>query len=261
MSNQEYVLKHYEKIARTYGLSDKSSMHDPFIRDSERDFILNCLYEYIYEKNELPKIVDFGCGNGHLIESLKNQLPELDINGLEFSPELYQLCLTRNLNTLFIHDDLRSFVWPEKIDMAITERVIINLLSWNHQLDALKNIHSSLKSGGYYICIESFKDSLNNLNEALYENNFETIKPSKHNRFLQKGFLEVMNEIGFEKIHCDFPSNYLSTHFFHTRIIHPMMMNKGSKVKNSAFSRFLDDALPSAIGNYSPIQFHLFKKR
>ncbi len=258
--NQEYVRKHYQKVAALFQDGSKSSIEDSFIRESENDFFLAEILNFISTQEKLPSLCDFGCGNGHFLNQVINVFPEINATGVEFSQDLFEICLKRQMKTHFVHADLREFNLPKQVDIAITQRVLINLLSWKWQKKALENIYHSLKPGGLYLLSESFKSSLINLNLARSENHLNPLSQSKHNRYLQKGFFDTMKEMGFEKMDSQIPENYLSTHFFTTRVLHELIRQPGTKIKNSQVIQFFDQALPHSIGDYSSIKFYVFKK-
>ena len=107
---------------------------------------------------------------------------------------------------------------------------------------------------------ESFNDSWMQLNQARKEFLLEEIPQSPHNSYLPKNVISTLLELDFVRQDCSIPSNYLSTHFYITRVFHPMLRPDGGKIQNTHFIDFFKKALPPAVGNFSPIQFHLFTK-
>ena len=56
-------------------------------------------------------------------------------------------------------------------------------------------------------------------------------------------------------------SNYLSTHFFVSRILHQLIRPDGGKVKYSHLVSFMAEGFGPGVGNYSPVLFRSFKSR
>ena len=54
--------------------------------------------------------------------------------------------------------------------------------------------------------------------------------------------------------------NYLSTHYFVSRVVHELVRPRDGSIRNTEFVKFLDSALPPAIGDYAPLRFLVFKK-
>ncbi|MBT3980490.1 MAG: class I SAM-dependent methyltransferase [Bacteriovoracaceae bacterium] len=262
MANEQYVQKHYEKVAKNFGLLPTSSMQDPFIRELEIEFVLAQLYNFTHKYGRFPRLLDVGCGNGYLLSVLAEFFPEMELTGLEYSPDLFKLCQQRKLPGInFIHGDMRKASdFSEKFDMVITERSLINLLSTKQQNQAIKNIAHCLAPGGHYLMIESFKMPLHNLNIARAQNGLSEIFPSKHNKYLSEGITGKLKGIGLNEVYGELPKDSLSTHFFLSRVFHPITRNSTTKNKYSMLNHFFDEALPLGVGQFSPILFRVFEK-
>ncbi|MBT3237011.1 MAG: methyltransferase domain-containing protein [Bdellovibrionales bacterium] len=264
MSNDQIILKHYRQVAQANGLAATCTMDDPFVRESETKFIEKEIERFIAERpDQLSfKLMDVGCGNGYLLSYLTARFPTLNCVGVEFTPELLELALSRNLEQAeFLAGDCRQ---PDFIngqfDIVITERVVINLLVHKQQFRALENIASKVLPGGIYLMVESFREPLAELNRARSEMSLELIEQSYQNRYLSEGHIKAMRRFGLDELPVMTPSNYLSSHFYITRVFHKAIRPSGGQVKFSRCSLFFRQALPPAIGNYSPILFRLFRK-
>lgn len=259
---EQLILDHYKKVARNNGLASSSTMEDPFIRQSEIDFFLSSLRAESSKKNRPLRVFDIGCGNGYLLETIARHFPEFTLFGLEFTPELYEQTLSRNILKLSLrHGDARlKEDYYEDIDVVITERMVINILDSEHQILVMKNIFNSLRPDGLLLMSESFLEPLNELNDAREEMCLEPIDVSCQNLYLNEALVEHFLSWGMEEEEGTLPSNYLSTQFFVTRILHKSLRPDKGKVKFSRFAKFFTEALPPAVGNYSPILFRSFRK-
>ncbi|HLE10444.1 MAG: hypothetical protein A2504_16025 [Bdellovibrionales bacterium RIFOXYD12_FULL_39_22] len=262
-SYDHIILGHYKKVAKNNGLDGRSSIEDQYIRKSE----LECLSAEIeilqkIHKKELT-VLDVGCGNGHTLATVSQRFPGCMFYGLEFSPDLFQLATSRKIpNVEIIHHDCRQEIpFNVNFDLIYTERVIINILNRKDQYIAVDNISKRLSPQGRYLAMESFRESLVELNLARREMCLEDVSPSKHNLFLSEHFANKLERFGLHRIPTAMPFNHMSTHFYVTRVFHKAIRPEGGKVKFSRMAQFFTEALPPAIGNYSPIQFHLFEKR
>lgn len=261
-SYDQLILDHYKKVARNNGLSSTSTMEDPYIRQSEIDFFLSSLREESTRRGRPLRVFDIGCGNGHLLQTIAQRFPEFTLFGLEFTPELYEQALSRKIPQLTLRNgDARLYEdFYEDIDVVMTERMVINILNKDHQLIVMKNIFKALVSDGLLLMSESFAEPLAELNEARTEMCLDPIDESYQNLYLDESLIEHALSWGMEEEEGTLPSNYLSTQFFVTRILHKSLRPEKGKVKFSRFAKFFTEALPPAVGNYSPILFRAFRK-
>jgi trans-aconitate methyltransferase len=207
-------------------------------------------------------VADIGCGNGHLLSELRAHYPELKLFGVEFTPELAQVAIERELpNCLMVQGDCRdpNFL-TEKVDLLITERMLINLLSDKDKEIALSNIAGKLRPQGRLLMIESFVEPWRELNRARAEMRLPEIPQSRQNRYMSEEFLEPLFQNGVREIKGHIPANALSAHFYLTRIFHHLLRPEGGKLEETEFVSFFDRALPPGKGNFSPILMRVFEK-
>lgn len=262
VSHDDIIHAHYLMEADVCGLGKESTMRDAFIREVETRFILAEIETVATQRPMALRILDLGCGNGFALSRLCERYPRFAFHGLEFSPELLELALTRQLpNAKIEKGDCRKTVYePEVFDVVFTERVLINLLDVGDQLEALRQIHRVLKPDSRYLMVECFAEPLKNLNRARRELLLDPIEPPHHNLYLEESILMQMAEMGFEPTEATMPMNYLSTHYFVSRVVHELVRPRDGSIRNTEFVKFLDSALPPAIGDYAPLRFLVFKK-
>ncbi len=160
----------------------------------------------------------------------------------------------------FLVGDAREINFEESyFDFIYTQRCLINIQSWEEQKKALNEIRRVLGYEGYYLMIECFTDGLKNNNRAREECGLEKLEPVLYNNYIDKGlFLDFIKD-KFEIIKLDgFPHNFLSSHFFITRVLHALI-TKGRQIKNTEFVKFFSYLSP--IGNYSPLQVYILQKK
>ncbi|MBL6990056.1 MAG: class I SAM-dependent methyltransferase [Bacteriovoracaceae bacterium] len=262
MKYEQLILDHYQKVAKHNGLRPSSSMDDLFVRESETNFILEEIGRFIREEKKHPVILDVGFGNAYLLSVIRENFPELELHGIEFTPELFELAKARNIsNCEIICGDIKKMEsFKKQVDIVITERVIINILNRKDQYKALRNIFSMLNMGGHYIMVESFSEPLALLDSARREMCLANVEQSYQNKYLNECVVKNLQKYGMIELKSTIPATFLSTHFYITRVFHKAIRPQGGKVKFSKFSQFFRQALPPAIGNYSPILFRVFKK-
>lgn len=263
MSHDGITLKHYRTVANKQGLGPQSTMEDLFVREKEFDFIFGEIERFINKTGRDPYILDVGCGNGYLLSVLRERFPNSKLGGIEFTPELFDLAISRNLTDVKIinHDVRKSDFWDGPVDIIITERVIINILSRKEQYRAIKNIGQMISPGGLYIMIESFLEPLRSLDKAREEMSMEHTRRSPQNKYISEAAVQKVIENNFFELEGIMPANYLSTHYYITRVLHKTIRPEGGRVKYTEFEKFFRAALPPSIGNYSPILFRVFEKK
>jgi len=258
MYDKEVIREHYKKQAEEFGDSPKSTMEEQVIRDKEMVVIKKTLVSQIIV-GSANRVLDLGCGNGYALSELRKMFTDTgNWIGVDFTQEFVDIANKRNLNKCeFLQGDATNLEFKDNhFDFIYTERCLINIMSWEDQKKALDEIHRVLKPGGKFLMIECFTDGMDNNNKAREEMGLDHIGPAHHNFYFEKGKF-------FEHIASTFSDvdrtneNFLSTHYFVARILHPLV-TKGEWKKNTEFVRFFGQMPP--YGNYSPIQALILKK-
>jgi len=254
-------IDYYDEIARKKGLSPSSTMEDEHVREQETQAILAYLAAYSRTKGARSlTILDAGCGNGYTLSKVRETCADWYVYiGVDRSQGMVDVARKRfeNTNVIIDRGDIGS-LW-HKADVIICQRVLINTLDIKRQAQALDNLISCLNPGGLFISIEAFQKPLERLNEARAEFGLTEIKPLPHNLYLPDSFLE---EYGYG-LHpfvseAYLPeSNWLSTHYYVSRVLHPALTNSDNR--NSHFVKMITVGLVNA-GDYSPVKLHVFVK-
>lgn len=272
----ETIDQHYKDVAKEHGLSPTSTMADEITRARETEAISQFVGASLrLRKAENPSeqatIMDVGCGNGYTLEQLANQYPDQNYVGIEKSNELRELASSRfhgNDRVRIFEGDIRDRGFTKGItaDILVCQRVLINLLAIEDQKNALSNIIAIVKSpsanrsGGTFLFIECFVKQLARLNEARSEFDLPPIPPAHHNLYLPDDFFQNP-QLKPLKEDSLMPSNFLSTHYYVTRVFHEIFTppNKPFK-RNSEFVSFFTHALNQNTGDYSPLKLYMFEK-
>lgn len=255
------IKEHYINEAKELGLSKQSTMKDTNTRDKEVEMIIK--YIGVLQNNfKKPKILEVGCGNGYTAEKISENLDFFSLTCIDFCEEFIEIAKQRNLKkVIFRYGDVLNLDLDDlSFEIVFTERCLINLDSWEKQKIGFNEIRRVLKTGGYFIMIESFTDGLNDLNEARNAVGLESIPQPFHNLYIDKDkFLEFIKE-KFEILNTDPPTeNFLSSYYYGSRIIYPALITGKKDIEYN--NKFLDffKYLP-AYGNYAAIQMYILKK-
>lgn len=163
-------------------------------------------------------LADIGCGDGeatieyakhvkkcigfersnHLRSIASNAARKSGLKNLEFKPG----------------DVMKMKNVKEKFDVIITQRLVINLLSWEEQQEALLNIHNALKPGGRYIMIENTNDSFQEMNDMRVDVGLQPVPQHWHNRFFDYDKLIKFMDGKFQLL----KTHDLGLYYFLTRV-------------------------------------------
>ncbi|MGI9386386.1 MAG: class I SAM-dependent methyltransferase [Methyloligellaceae bacterium] len=267
----EEVADHYRTVAEQDGLSPKSTMADEITRAMETEaivsFVQAALAPTANGATTSPSIADIGCGNGYTLGILAKQYPQANFAGIELSNDLRALAETRVqqdqlANVVIRSGDIREqdFAGPEGFDAAYVQRVLINLMDVADQKDALSNIVAAVKPGGALLFIEAFTSALENLNDAREEFGLERVPPAHHNLYLEDDFL---NHPDLTPLECEawtIPPNFISTHYFVSRVLAPVLRRPQPFKRNSHLAKFFSEALPPGVGDYCQLKIFAFRK-
>jgi len=139
------------------------------------------------------RFADFGCGAGE--STVHYAAKAASCLALEQSSHQRSLAAERFRQTGLTNVDLRRgsvdelSAFHKCFDVAITQRVLINLPTWQDQQRAIKNIHSTIARGGHYIMIENTYEGAENLNRLRRRLDLPNIPLHWHNNFLHHELL------------------------------------------------------------------------
>src|SRR5687768_8220355 len=166
-SAHELVLEHYRQEALVHELQPTSTMLDQTTRELEVKAIVACL-DSLQPLTGKVSLLEIGCGNGFLLNVLRDRFPSVELVGADYSPDMVRLASMRALERCQIRrEDVRALTLPTaSVDVVVSERCLINLPDGEAQDQALREIHRVLKPGGHVVLIEAFTDGIANLNRA-----------------------------------------------------------------------------------------------
>jgi SAM-dependent methyltransferase len=269
--NDALIRKHYREQAEKDGDSPLSTIGERVIRDKEVDLITSFIRVVSRQRpGKEFQVLDVGCGNGYTMQRLTDTFDDVLFSGLEMTPELLKIAESRKLERCQLRGgDIRHAPYQDSsFDVIFTERCLINILDQKEQFDGLREIARMLKPTGYYLMIECFNDGLENNNRARREMGLDDIAPAYHNLYFDKkalfeGIRDVLIPVDPADVDPNagmmlFPQNFLSSHYFVARVLHPLL-TKGQWIRNTEFVSFFSFLPP--VGNYAPVQSLIFKKR
>jgi ubiquinone/menaquinone biosynthesis C-methylase UbiE len=189
------------------------SLIDKNLRSLETSLVMS----YLSTGDELA---DFGCGDGestvHYATKVKSCL------ALEYSKHLREKAAERFREagltnvTLVGGDVLDLSAYEARFNVAVTQRVVINFMTWDEQKLVLQNIWKALRPGGRYLMIENTFEGYEALNKVRRAVGLPNIQLHDwHNYFLHldKFMSYIEGKFVVERIHT-FNLYYLLTRVF-----------------------------------------------
>jgi ubiquinone/menaquinone biosynthesis C-methylase UbiE len=153
----EVILEHYRKEAELHGRDASSTMRDEITRGREVAAILRTFDWLTGRGAPTKRVVDIGCGNGYLLEALRERAPAANLVGVEYTPEMCAIARDRKVKDVsIVQGDVRALPMEDaSCDLVITERCIINVMDRADQATSLREVGRVLAPGGHFICLEA----------------------------------------------------------------------------------------------------------
>lgn len=191
------------------------------------------------------RLADVGCGDGRATRRYA-RLVESAL-GIERSEHLRAIALADQQaepisNLEFRAGDILDLSDHEQFDIVVTERVLINLPSWELQRQAIEQIACALNPGGMYVMIENTNDGDAALNEFRTRAGLKPIPQHWHNLFLDWHEFAAYVEPRFEIVE----RRGFSLYYLLTRVYGQMFASFTGFGANAAADPVFDQLDPSA---------------
>lgn len=212
------------------------------------------------------KILEIGCGNGiTAIDYIKKF--NVDILAIDYAEKMIEEAnknLENNQNltkgkvvfkTMRLND-LESI--NEKFDLIYSERVLINLDSWDDQREILIKISNLLNQNGIFCMCENSIDGLNKINEFRGFCNLNEITPPWHNRYFKEEELISFSDEKYMKLIET--RSFTSTYYFLSRVVNAALAKE--KLEEPQYDspiNLLSLSLPP-IGDFGQTKLWLWSK-
>lgn len=242
----------WDGFADKYGEDCRASTPDSNLVELE----IRTLLRYIKNADAL---LDVGCGNGYtdIHLALKKRI---GIVGIDISDKLIENARNMrndsNIKTwaLFSCADILSNNYDgfmtheyECFDIVLTKRMLINILSWDEQREAIRKLVKYLKPNGKLIMMEATKQGYEKVNKLRSLVGLKKTDIRWHNNYLDEDLLLPYLKSLFKNGRVvDFSSSY----YILSRVAYPFVLKLYNKEPNydSVWNKIFS-YVPS-IGNY-----------
>jgi ubiquinone/menaquinone biosynthesis C-methylase UbiE len=151
------------KITEYWERPNTVSLLDKNLRQLETGFVL----EQLARDDELA---DFGCGDGestvHYAGKVKTCLALEHSNQLrQQAAERFAAAGLKNV-TLVAGDALDLSAYEGRFNIAVTQRVVINFMSWEEQKVVIQNVWKAIRPGGRYVMVENTFEGFEAMNSV-----------------------------------------------------------------------------------------------
>jgi SAM-dependent methyltransferase len=257
---EDPILLHYRDQARTLGHDELSTMADETTRRLELDAILTCMRHALGGRTT-GRVLEIGCGNGLLLARLRDEFPDVELSGCDYTPEMVELAQARGVERCAIRrEDVRALGYADSsFDVVVAERCLINVLDRSGQERSLQELHRVLAPGGSFVMIEAFSRGLENLNRARDELGLEPNVVPHHNLWFDRDWFAQAIAGRFEPVEGDDlpPENFLSSHYFISRVVYPAVTRR-EVMHNTEFVKFFSFLPPR--GEFAAIQLRYLRR-
>lgn len=207
--SKNFVNDYWDNQAKLHGESHVASWGDNFMLDLEIQSIGNYISDH-------DLVLDAGCANGYSTFRQLERYKVKRIVGIDFSEEMINVAKNRKMSDYkdkpvdFEVGDIRCLNFADNsFDIVYTTRVIINLLTWQEQLQAINECYRVTKPGGKIVLSEGFWEPLVLLNALRSIKQLPSLVEHDFNRYIKKQQLEnYLNSRNLQFAVDDFSSVY-----------------------------------------------------
>ncbi len=199
------IKDHWDNWAKEFGASLRATTKSTTIKQLEIFAIMRHLVPN-------SKILDVGCGNGYNAIAFIENIPNINILGVDYSKAMIDNAIlnskklkSKQQNRLkFEIADILSLPYEKEFDIVTTDRCIVNLVDIEVQKRAIDNCRKALKPGSLFLMLENSQQNYARQNDAREAVGLSRRTPPEYNLFLDEDIiLPYCESIGLELSQID----------------------------------------------------------
>lgn len=206
---QDHIKDYWESQGQTHGESHWASWGDNWMIDLEIETIGKCIQVG-------NCVLDIGCANGFATFKQYESHKLNSITGVDFAANMIAAAQKAKRekglgdDVQFMEGDIRTLQFPDNsFDIAYTTRVLINLPTWEQQMQGIAECLRVVKPGGKVVLSEGFWEPLMLLNAMRLLVKLPPLVEHDFNRYLKMSALQTYLETqGLQYLVEDFSSLY-----------------------------------------------------
>lgn len=207
---------YWENRAQDNSLAKEKVTHS----DSNQRFLeIDITLQYLPRD---ARVLDIGCGNGFSTAIFADYC--FSIVGIDYSEAMIdRACKDYGhiKNIGFVVQDILAISSPlQSFDVALSQRCLINLTSWEDQQKAIINIAKVLKPGGVFLLQEGSKQGREHLNQARQAVGLEYMPPVPFNLDFDEDKLWVFIREYFDIVEI----RRFGLYDLISRLVHPLLV-------------------------------------
>lgn len=207
--SKDHIKEYWESQGQAHGESHWASWGDNWMIDLE----VETIGKHIKDGD---RVLDIGCANGYATFRQAASHRLASITGVDFAANMVvaaQKAKRQNGmgdDITFLEGDVRSLQFEDNtFDVAYTTRVLINLPTWEQQMQGISECIRVVKPNGIILLSEGFWEPLMLLNAMRALKNLPPLVEHDFNRYLKLSALEAhLKSLGLKYQVEDFSSIY-----------------------------------------------------
>lgn len=209
------IRKFWDSKAREHGESWKATLGEQYLRLLEIKTMIRFIRKY-----RPCSVLDVGCGNGYSTKVFAKMFPDIQFVGVDYSEKMISLAnKNKGANCkFFLGDILAPDSLPDgKFDLILSQRCLQNLVDYENQRKAIKNLFLKKSSSGVLLFMECSKDGVEQLNKTRIRFGDEPlpgIEPWHNNFFIDRN---IIDDFGADVVY------FSSTYMFLAKVVHPRL--------------------------------------
>lgn len=243
----------WEDRAKVFKEDKEATFPDVYLREREIDRIAEYIGKFANER-----VLDAGCGNGYSTVKFSERYPRSAFVGVDITAGMIEHARNRNSKVAFDLMDLKSLEFePALFNVVTTCRVLINLSSFDAQVQAVRELHRVLVPNGVYIMLESTLQSYANLNRMRAKYGLPHLVPNAANLYIDSDRLLNKIEDLFRLVEVD---SFSSAYYLGSRVAYPLVAGSpGPLVHDHPVNRLFAEFEPG--GDYGREKIFVLEKR